>query len=117
MNRLLVQCILNRKKAEEEKRERLVGSDGEVRARRHVDKPRQIETLFGEVELRRIGHRGHGLDILYPLDAELNPPPGKYSGPCAARSAAWSPGSRSSPRRTRSAGKKAASSPSNKCGR
>jgi hypothetical protein len=36
-----------------------------------VDKPRQIETLFGEVELRRIGYRGPGLDILYPLDAEL----------------------------------------------
>jgi hypothetical protein len=79
LNRLLVQCFLNQKKAEEKKRERLVGPDGEARTHRHVDKPRQIETLFGEVELRRIGYRGPGLDILYPLDAELNLPPGKYS--------------------------------------
>jgi hypothetical protein len=79
LNRVLAQGFLELQRRLEEKRDRLVGSDGEVRTHRHVDKPRQIETLFGEVELRRIGYRGPGLNILYPLDAELNLPPGKYS--------------------------------------
>lgn len=40
---------------------------------------RALETLFGTIEVVRLGHGGRGLDSLHPLDARLNLPPELYS--------------------------------------
>ena len=40
---------------------------------------RKIESRFGEVKVSRIGYRGFALNSEFPLDAELNLPPNKYS--------------------------------------
>lgn len=40
---------------------------------------RTLETMFGEVEIRREGHGGIGLASLHPLDGELNLPTERYS--------------------------------------
>jgi hypothetical protein len=70
--RQLAQGHLNQGSAEEKKLEALVSVEGESRTHRRADRTRQVESLFGEVEVQRIGYREPGLGILYPLDAELN---------------------------------------------
>lgn len=40
---------------------------------------RQIESIFGTVRLERTGYRGRELFTFYPVDADLNLPPGKFS--------------------------------------
>jgi len=54
------------------------GSDGVVR-----DQPRLhgrgLETVFGEVQVERVGYGAAGVTSLHPLDAELNLPPELYS--------------------------------------
>ena len=40
---------------------------------------RALETIYGEVEIRRQGHGGIGLTSLHPLDGELNLPAERYS--------------------------------------
>lgn len=40
---------------------------------------RQLETVFGEVEVTRQGYGGRSTPSLHPLDAELNLPPERYS--------------------------------------
>lgn len=56
----------------------LVGRDGVARThlRRHS---RPLETIFGTVEVTRIGHGQRGVASLHPLDAELNLPVERYS--------------------------------------
>ncbi len=41
--------------------------------------PRGLETIFGEVEVERLGYGAPGVQSLHPLDAELNLPPELYS--------------------------------------
>jgi len=53
-------------------------ADGEERTRT-ASHDRQIETVFGRVELNREGYGQEGGDSLHPLDAELNIPPELYS--------------------------------------
>ena len=43
------------------------------------DQKRKIETVFGRVELKRVGYAEKGRGSLHPLDAELNLPPEIYS--------------------------------------
>src|SRR5208283_4384227 len=40
---------------------------------------RDLETVFGNVTIRRKGYSKPGSESLYPLDAELNLPTNKYS--------------------------------------
>ncbi len=77
--RLLAQGHLDQRRAQEKERDHVVGDDDEMRTHRRRDSSRQIESIFGGVETHRCGYRGPGLDVLYPLDAELNLPPDKYS--------------------------------------
>lgn len=77
--RLLAQGHLDQRRAQEKERDHVVGDDNEIRTHRRRDSSRKIESIFGGVETHRCGYRGPGLDILYPLDAELNLPPDKYS--------------------------------------
>ena len=50
-----------------------------VRTHRREGCKRRLETRFGEVILRRRGYGARGLKSVFPLDAELNLPPDKYS--------------------------------------
>jgi len=54
------------------------GADGVERPHRR-DTTRQLETVFGEVEVRREAHGARGQKSLHPLDAHLNLPKDKYS--------------------------------------
>ncbi len=56
----------------------VTGSDGEVRRNRRTMR-RSLTTIFGTVQVGRIGYRGHGIGALMPLDAVLNLPSDKYS--------------------------------------
>ncbi len=77
--RQLAQGQLNQRHTEEDKLEALVDADGSSRGHRREDCRRQVECLFGEVEAHRIGYRGCDLGMRYPLDAQLNFSPDKYS--------------------------------------
>jgi len=56
----------------------VTGADGVGRgqARLHT---RGLETVFGEVQVERVGYAAEGVASLHPLDAELNLPPELYS--------------------------------------
>lgn len=48
---------------------------------------RTLATVFGAVEVHRVGYGAEGLDSLHPLDAELNLPPERYSHELRRRTA------------------------------
>jgi hypothetical protein len=77
--RRLMQGYFDQRREQETVKMRVVGADGEPRSHRRKDCARQLETRFGTVVIRRIGYSGRGLDSVYPLDAELNLPPDRYS--------------------------------------
>jgi hypothetical protein len=77
--RQLIQGHLDQRGAEEPVRERVVGEDGIARTHRREGCQRDLETRFGEVTVTRRGYGARGLDSVFPLDAELNLPPDKYS--------------------------------------
>jgi hypothetical protein len=77
--RRLVQGYFAGRSAQEPLREQMVGADGVPRRHRRGGCTRQLETRFGEVVVRRCGYGGRGLASVFPLDAELNLPPDKYS--------------------------------------
>jgi hypothetical protein len=62
-----------------EARVAVVGADGERRTHVRHDASRQLETVFGTVEVERTGYSGRGVSTLYPVDALLNLPEKKYS--------------------------------------
>lgn len=55
------------------------GADGIVRNHRRRGCDRSLMTLFGEVTVKRLRYGKPGEESLFPLDAELNMPPDKYS--------------------------------------
>ena len=57
----------------------VIGEEGESRTHRWPNCSRKIESRFGEVSVERIGYRGPELSFVFPLDAQLNLPPNKYS--------------------------------------
>ena len=65
-------------RSEEEVEGECVDDEGEIHLIKRVGK-RKIMSIFGEVEIRRIGYKAEGKKILQPLEAELNLPPEKYS--------------------------------------
>jgi len=77
--RRLIQGHLDQRGREEPLRERVVGVDGAARAHRREGCMRCLETRFGEVIVTRRGYGGRTLDSVFPLDAQLNLPPDKYS--------------------------------------
>jgi hypothetical protein len=54
------------------------GSDGIVREQERLHE-RGLETIFGEVQVRRMGYGAEGADSLHPKDGALNLPVEKYS--------------------------------------
>jgi len=76
--RRLIQGHLDQRRVEEPIREYVVGEDGIATHRREGCK-RSLETRFGEGIVPRLGSGGRTLDSVFPLDAQLNLPPDKYS--------------------------------------
>jgi hypothetical protein len=77
--RRLIQGHFDQRRAQEPIRERVVGADGVARTHRREGCTRCLETRFGEVIVTRRGYGGRDRDSVFPLDAELNLPPDKYS--------------------------------------
>lgn len=77
--RRLIQGHLDQRSVEEPVHERVVGEDGVARTHRRGGCQRRLESRFGEVIVTRRGYGGRGLDSVFPLDAQLNLPPDKYS--------------------------------------
>lgn len=57
----------------------VIGADGTERTHVRSDTHRPIETIFGEVEVRRDAYSQRGVPSLHPVDADLNLPSDKYS--------------------------------------
>ena len=77
--RLALQGYLDQRGAEETPLAAMLGADGECRRHRRKACQRQLESVFGEVTVTRLGYEGPGLSRAYPLDAALNLPPDHYS--------------------------------------
>ena len=77
--RRLTQGFMDQKSAQEPLREQVIGDDGLPRTHRRAGCQRRLETRFGEVRVTRRGYGARGLESVFPLDAELNLPPDKYS--------------------------------------
>lgn len=76
--RQLFQCYLNRVSGAEEQQEQVLGADGVPRCHSRV-RERHVMSVFGRVELYRLGYSDRGLDSVFPLDAQLNLPSDCYS--------------------------------------
>jgi hypothetical protein len=77
--RRLLQGHFDLRASREVKREAVTGRDGVVRTRCREGCERTLMSLFGEVVLKRKGYGAPGVSSLFPLDAQLNLPPEKYS--------------------------------------
>ena len=79
--RRLFQGHLDLRYAQEEYQTEVVGADGEVRPHRRKRTERQLETIFGEVVVTRVGYSTQkpGISALYPADGQLNLSTDKYS--------------------------------------
>ena len=77
--RRLLQGHLDLRYSQEEYQKEVLGSDGEVRPHRRKQTQRQLETVFGEVVVTRVGYSTQqpGVSALYPTDGKLNLPPDK----------------------------------------
>jgi hypothetical protein len=61
-------------------------ADGEERTAQRLHE-RDLATVFGKVEVSRLGYGAEGAASLHPLDAELNLPPERYSHELRRRAA------------------------------
>jgi len=79
--RRLFQGHLDLRYAQEEYQQDVLGSDGEARPHRRKKTQRQLETLFGEVVVTRVGYSTQKPEVsaLYPQDGTLNLSTDKYS--------------------------------------
>jgi hypothetical protein len=79
--RRLLQGHLDLRDRNEVTQSRVVGSEGEVRPHRRKDSQRQLESLFGEVVVTRLGYSSKqiGISALYPEDGKLNLSVDQYS--------------------------------------
>lgn len=62
----------------EEQLEDVRGPNGKV-LRYARERSRKLMTVFGEIKLHRLGYSDHGTDSIFPLDAQFNLPPKRYS--------------------------------------
>jgi hypothetical protein len=60
------------------------GADGVERDRPRIHE-RELGSMFGGVDVKRLGYRADGVDSLHPLDAELNLPVESASAPPSPR--------------------------------
>lgn len=77
--RLMFQAHLDCRTNSEELTANIKGSDGVVRTHRLKGVARQISTVFGPVEARRVSYSAANGQALYPLDMSMNLGPSKYS--------------------------------------
>ena len=77
--RRLTQGHLDQRSAQEPIREKVIGEDVLFRTHHRAGCERGLESRFGEVTVTRRGYGARGLESVFPLDAELNLPPDKYS--------------------------------------
>jgi len=77
--RRLMQGYLERRARNEDRLPEVMGSDGQARRHCREGRARQLESLFGQVEVSRKGYSGRGLDNVFPLDGSLNLGLEKYS--------------------------------------
>jgi hypothetical protein len=76
--RLLLQGHLNRLWQAEESREDVVGTQGAPH-RYARERCRTLMSVFGKVQVRRLGYSDHDTGSVFPLDARLNLPLELYS--------------------------------------
>lgn len=79
--RRLFQGHLDWRYASEAYQSEVMGSDGDAFPHRRKQTQRKLETLFGEVVLKRVGYSTQKREVsaLYPSDGTLNLPPDQYS--------------------------------------
>jgi hypothetical protein len=79
--RSLLQAYLDYRCEKEEKRDDVKGADGVARTQRRSNKKKSLETIFGEVVIRRIEYSSKysGVPSLHLADAELNVSSDKFS--------------------------------------
>jgi hypothetical protein len=77
--RKLFQGYLDRRSSEEKTLDSVAGEGGILLTYRRRGCLRKLETLFGEVTVSRVGYSLTGYPTQFPMDAELNLPPDKYS--------------------------------------
>ena len=77
--RQLLQGHFDVRAKHEQRLESCAGADGVERRQVRVGCQRGLMTLFGEVQVRRLGYRATGVHSLYPMDAGLNLPEDFYS--------------------------------------
>jgi hypothetical protein len=77
--RTLLQDHLDLRSDSERRLGLVVGADGARRPNVERAHPRALETVFGEVEVKRLAYRARGAENLYPADAQLNLPAEKHS--------------------------------------
>jgi len=76
--RRLLQDHLDLRSAREH-RIAVVGADGVARNHHRDGSARRLETIFGTVDVRRLGYGKAGVDSVFPMDRCLNLPQDKYS--------------------------------------
>jgi hypothetical protein len=77
--RQLLQDHLDLRAAREERCSVVTGADRVTRSRAESGHQRPLATVFGQVRVTRMAYRAPGAANLYPADAALNLPAGKYS--------------------------------------
>jgi triphosphoribosyl-dephospho-CoA synthetase len=76
--RAVMQGYLDRQAKKEERREYVIGVEGTVRPHTR-ERCRSLMTVFGELQVHRLGYSDRGTDSVFPLDAQLNLPLEQYS--------------------------------------
>lgn len=77
--RALLQDHLDLRSGSERRLELVVGAEGARRPNVERAHGRALETVFGEVDVKRLAYRARGAENLYPADAQLNLPAGRHS--------------------------------------
>ncbi len=77
--RRLLQGHLDLRANREERRDHVVGADGSERNRCREENQAGLMSLFGDVKVTRKGYLQEAAPCLFPLDAQLNLSPDKYT--------------------------------------
>lgn len=77
--RRLLQGHLERREVEEVRQKDVIAMDGLARTHIRLACKRSLASVFGQVDVKRIGYGGRNTWSLFPLDADLNLPPDLYS--------------------------------------
>ena len=77
--RALLQDHLDLRASDEQRLELVVGADGIRRPNVERAHERELQSVFGGVQVRRLSYRARGAENVYPADAGLNLPAEKHS--------------------------------------